>query len=115
MADRPESLHPNQSARDVMKHHRRCNPTQLVEDKIIRYVQCPGEQTDPQNRHHRSDFTCHREFQPVAMVLGPCAIGFLARSVFLCKFCGDVVLAVPIKPITAALKVWRNLRHSIID
>jgi hypothetical protein len=34
-----ESLHTNQSGRDVPEHHLRSNPTQLIEDKVICYVQ----------------------------------------------------------------------------
>src|SRR6266700_6570006 len=89
----PESLHTNQSARNVLKHYLRCNPTQLVEDKIIRYVQRPGEQTDPQNRHQRSDLTCHREL--------------LSNT--------QVVRESRYEPISSAFKVWTNLRRSIID
>jgi hypothetical protein len=60
----PGPLHANQSARDVSEHHRRRNPPQLVEDKIIGDVECPGEQTDPENRHERSDLPCHLQFRP---------------------------------------------------
>src|SRR5260370_42175964 len=50
-----------------------------------------------------------------ATVLGPCMVGFLARSVLPCEFCGDIVLPFPINPISAVAKVWTNLRRSIID
>jgi hypothetical protein len=64
----PESLQTNQSARDVLKDYLWCNAAQLIEDKVIAYVQCPGEQTDPQNRQQRSDLAYHGKFFSNALV-----------------------------------------------
>jgi hypothetical protein len=47
--------------------------------------------------------------------LGSRMVGFLARSVLLCESCGAIVFPFPIKPISAALKVWTNLRRLIIN
>ncbi len=50
-----------------------------------------------------------------ATVLGRCVVGFFTRSIFLCESCDDIVLLLPVKPSSAATKVWTNLRRSIIN
>jgi hypothetical protein len=60
-----ESLHANQSGRDVLEHHLRCNPTQLIEDKVICYVQRFVLQIPQAGLHFAAWLRCKADFSVV--------------------------------------------------
>jgi hypothetical protein len=64
-----ESLHTNQSGRDVLEHHLRCNPTQLIEDKVICYVQRFVLQIPQAGLHFAAWLRCKADF-PIVMRFG---------------------------------------------